>query len=364
MGIAAGTITNTTKVTIVDVSAAKWSKEIDKLLELEKRKMQKIVKLLLLGAGESGKSTIVKQMRIIHNIAFSDCERMAYKLIIHSNIIQSVRAIVCAMKLLGIEFHDLGREKDAKFCLDHASLIDCGAAELTTEMALAISRMWQDRGFFNCFNRSSEYQLNDSAAYFFDAIFRVSDSEYIPTDHDIVRARLKTTGVVETRFQYKGTPFRLVDVGGQRTERRKWIHCFDDVTAVLFIVALSEYNLTLREDNITNRIEESKVLFNSVCNSAWFRSRPVIIFLNKTDIFAEKIKRIPLTVCFPEYKGLHDQYESRDFICKQFLKLNGNKKRQLYHHYTNATDKRNVEFVFDASMDVIMKGNLQTIGMM
>lgn len=49
MGIAAGTITNTTKVTIVDVSAAKWSKEIDKLLELEKRKMQKIVKLLLLG---------------------------------------------------------------------------------------------------------------------------------------------------------------------------------------------------------------------------------------------------------------------------------------------------------------------------
>ncbi|XP_071820076.1 guanine nucleotide-binding protein G(i) subunit alpha-like [Apostichopus japonicus] len=364
MGIAAGTITNTTKVTIVDVSATKWSRELDRMLEMEKRTNQKIVKLLLLGAGESGKSTIVKQMRIIHNIGFSDCERMTYKLIVFSNVMQSLRAILGGMEKLGMKFQDCDREADAKFCLDHASLVDCGALDLSVDMAHAINRMWRDRGFYHCFNRSSEFQLNDSTSYFFNEIFRISDPEYTPTDHDIVRARLKTTGVAETRFKYKNTPFRLVDVGGQRTERRKWIHCFDDVTALLFIIALSEYDLTLREDNRTNRIEESKVIFNSVCNSAWFRSRPVIMFLNKTDIFAEKIKRTPLTVCFPEYKGLHDQYESRDFICKQFLKLNGNRKRGIYHHYTNATDKRNVEFVFDASMDVIMKGNLQTIGMM
>ena len=40
----------------------------------------------------------------------------------------------------------------------------------------------------------------------------------------------------------------MVDVGGQRSERRKWIHCFEDVTAVIFFVAMSEYNQYLLED--------------------------------------------------------------------------------------------------------------------
>ena len=41
---------------------------------------------------------------------------------------------------------------------------------------------------------------------------------------------------------------RCIDVGGQRSERKKWIHCFEDVTAILFFVALSAYDLGLRED--------------------------------------------------------------------------------------------------------------------
>lgn len=42
--------------------------------------------------------------------------------------------------------------------------------------------------------------------------------------------------------------FRMFDVGGQRSERKKWIHCFEGVTAIIFIVAMSEYDLTLAED--------------------------------------------------------------------------------------------------------------------
>jgi len=41
---------------------------------------------------------------------------------------------------------------------------------------------------------------------------------------------------------------RMFDVGGQRSERKKWIHCFEGVTAIIFIVAMSEYDLTLAED--------------------------------------------------------------------------------------------------------------------
>ena len=70
----------------------------------------------------------------------------------------------------------------------------------------------------------------------------------MPTVDDVLRTRVKTTGIVETTFTYKSLHFRLVDVGGQRSERRKWIHCFEQVTAIIFCVALSEYDLTLSED--------------------------------------------------------------------------------------------------------------------
>jgi hypothetical protein len=64
----------------------------------------------------------------------------------------------------------------------------------------------------------------------------------LPTTQDILRTRVKTTGIVEINFSFKDLNFRVFDVGGQRSERKKWIHCFEDVTAIIFIVALSEYD--------------------------------------------------------------------------------------------------------------------------
>lgn len=97
--------------------------------------------------------------------------------------------------------------------------------------------------------------------------------------------------------------FRLVDVGGQRSERKKWMHCFQDVTAVIFCVAMSEYDLKLYEDDTTNRMHESLKLFKEICNSRWFIDTSMILFLNKKDLFQEKIKKIDLSVCFEDYKG-------------------------------------------------------------
>lgn len=50
-------------------------------------------------------------------------------------------------------------------------------------------------------------------------------------------------------------------------------------------------------------MQESLKLFDSICNSPWFAEIHFILFLNKKDLFAEKITRSPLTICFPEYKG-------------------------------------------------------------
>ena len=100
----------------------------------------------------------------------------------------------------------------------------------------------------------------------------------------------------------------MVDVGGQRSERKKWIHCFQDVTAVIFCVALSEYDLKLYEDETVNRMHESIKLFDEICNSRWFAETSIILFLNKSDLFREKIAKVNLNVCFPDYQGLFNPF--------------------------------------------------------
>ena len=82
-----------------------------------------------------------------------------------------------------------------------------------------------------------------------NALDRISASHYVPTQQDVLRTRVKTTGIVETNFVYKNLNIKLVDVGGQRSERKKWIHCFEGVTAIIFCVAMSEYDLVLAEDD-------------------------------------------------------------------------------------------------------------------
>lgn len=83
---------------------------------------------------------------------------------------------------------------------------------------------------------------------YFEAIQRMSIRNYRPTDQDILRSRVKTTGITEASFPVQALTYKVFDVGGQRSERRKWIHCFENLTAVIFLVALSEYDQVLRED--------------------------------------------------------------------------------------------------------------------
>ena len=107
-----------------------------------------------------------------------------------------------------------------------------------------------------------------------------------------MKGRIKTTGITETNFIINSLQFKVLDAGGQRSERKKWIHCFEDITAVLFVLAISEYDQCLFEDERVNRMHESIVLFDSLCNSQWFANTPFILFLNKIDIFEKKILKV------------------------------------------------------------------------
>jgi len=155
----------------------------------------------------------------------------------------------------------------------------------------------------------------------------------------------------------------MVDVGGQRSERKKWMHCFQDVTAVIFCVALSEYDLRLYEDDTTNRMHESLKLFKEICNSRWFTDTSMILFLNKRDLFEDKIKRVDLTVCFEEYNGGLNYENALAFIKDKFLQQNENPKKHIYVHATCATDTDNIHVVFNAVKDIILHKVLDDSGL-
>ncbi|MCP9266494.1 Guanine nucleotide-binding protein G(I), alpha subunit [Dirofilaria immitis] len=188
-------------------------------LKADGERASREVKLLLLGAGESGKSTIVKQMKIIHETGYSDEERKAYKPVVYSNTIQSMMAIIRAMGQLKIDFSADVRNEDARqfFMLAQS----CDEGELPPELAVCMKRLWADPGVQECFMRSREYQLNDSAPYYLNYLDRISQPGYVPTQDDVLRTRVKTTGIVETHFTYKDLHFKMFDVGGQRSERKK-----------------------------------------------------------------------------------------------------------------------------------------------
>lgn len=347
-----------------DKLAEKKSRQIDEAIRRDGELASQEVKLLLLGAGESGKSTIVKQMKIIHESYFSREECLEYKPVVHNNTIQSLIAIIKGMNKLSISLDDPTRMDAVQYFVEAvvaAEKADGRMPELTQQLAVSMKSIWEDKGVKKCYERSNEFQLNDSASYFLDSLSRISMPNYVPTQQDVLRTRVKTTGISETKFSYKGMTFRLLDVGGQTSERSKWIHCFTNVTAIIFCVALSEYDLTLYEDESVNRMQESLKLFESICNNKLFMDTSIILFLNKMDLFTEKIRRSPLTVAFPEYKGKQTYEEASSYIRHKFESLNKQKAsgKEIYTHFTCATSNSNMEFVFDAVTDVILRSNIR-----
>ena len=94
---------------------------------------------------------------------------------------------------------------------------------------------------------------------FFIDLDRLFNKEFVPTDQDVLRARLRTTGITETVFDLDNLQYRMFDVGGQRSERKKWIHCFENVNALMFLVAISGYDQCLAEDKDGVRWNPSSV---------------------------------------------------------------------------------------------------------
>ena len=201
----------------------------------------------------------------------------------------------------------------------------------------------------------AEFQLLDSCGYFLDNLDRIGSQDWRPTDEDILHARISTKGIVSAhRFTIEaeasaGT-FEVVDVGGQKNERKKWKGAFDGLTAVVFMVAASEFDTDMRERKVPkNRMVDALECFEEIFSHFPEENPPhVIVFLNKIDQFREKIEsgeRIQQCSALEDYAGdPHSVDAMVEFIGGKFLERIPATQRQevgeVYVKPTIATDPK------------------------
>ncbi|KAK2833423.1 hypothetical protein Q5P01_017312 [Channa striata] len=306
-----------------------------------------VMKILMLGAAESGKSTLIKQIKIIHSHGFSKPELISFKPAVLDNLLTSMKFVLQGMGMLRINLANKNNKMHARSVLSCTQCLG-DDQELLPFVAHAFCALWADQGVRAAAMRGYEFELNDSALYFFENMSRIIAPNYIPTETDVLRVRVRTCGIIETQFQVNNVIFRLYDVGGQRSERRKWLSCFDCIHAVVFVVALSSYDMTLMEDPSVNRLQESLELFTSISANTVFRNTSMILFMNKTDLFREKILHSGRHLRFylPSYKGADKDVDAAaHHITAEFSACNRRPDKPVFHHFTTATDTSNVHGV-------------------
>ncbi|KAG2001570.1 heterotrimeric G protein alpha subunit [Coprinopsis cinerea AmutBmut pab1-1] len=353
-----------------ELDAQRINDRIDEEIKQERARAKKernVIKLLLLGQSESGKSTTLKNFRMRYAKEEWEEERSGWRSVVQLNIVRSITTIIriveaemngdaadseeeqiIAMEerdqeeneglkftdrhqllmirlapLLGVEAElkrRLGagaaepmqtapmaatpfelpqqpnprRKKAAEFSvrswkdvLDKESRIQSSDAAATgvdlPTMTLAalkddMKALWQDKTIQQALQRN-KVQLSDSAGFFLNDLDRIATRDYVVTDNDIVRARLRTVGIQEHKLVFSHGPWDNAKMS-----------------------PVSVFDQWLEEDPRVNRLEDSIILWTSICQSKLLAKTQLILFLNKCDLLRRKLKRgVKVNQYLPSY---------------------------------------------------------------
>jgi len=316
------------------------------------------IKLLFLGPGGSGKSTIFKQLQYEYGEGYKDYELMAAKEQINCQIISQMKDAITEYLSEPLECGILKEhiERIKKYEYIHEQMIGADIAESIEYIYKNDVRL---DGIFTIHHKKKI--LVESTKYFWENLGRIARPDYVPTRQDIINVRFRSTGILEKKLAIDNLHFNIFDLGGQKSERRKWIKCFGGVDAVVFVVSLSCYNEVMFEDRNTTKMNDAMQLFGDTLNHKEFTKTPIILLLNKTDLFAKKIKDLPITIdpIFCDFDGnnAQDFGQTTAFIQKMFESVNSrlSEERILHVHLTCAVDDKDVRNVFDDVKKIMLE---------
>ncbi|KAI7823776.1 guanine nucleotide binding protein, alpha subunit [Gamsiella multidivaricata] len=361
---------------------------IDKSLRADKERLQKErgAKLLILGPSETGKTTVLKQLKLLYGRKGLDAERQTYRRVVHLNTMKAIQALSYGLQRTNIPLEHaeniahLETVMRLETTLKRYSITSIGftnpaiprkitdakaETDMFLEMVPAIKALWADGGIQETYRTVTNLNLQDSAKYFLDSVDRIADLNYVPTDDDILQARVRTLAVSEHLFNIDGVTYKIFDVGGQKSLRKYWAPYFDDVNAIIFMVALSAYDQPCEDDERLNRLEECMSLFNSIANHKLFEMTSFLLFLNKIDIFQQKLDAGSLvSTYFPDYRGPNDYMNTTLYFQQRFLQQCKDTAKQVYTHFTHATDTNQMRVIVVAVNAIVQRLNLRSSGLL
>nr|WBU87317.1 G-alpha-domain-containing protein [Ganoderma boninense] len=455
-----------------EAEAKRISDAIDEELQRQAKadkRGPKLVKILLLGQSESGKSTTLKNFQLMNTPKAFRAERASWRAVVHLNVVRSIRVILEA--IADAQLHQASLNNNSPIRTHHPELVHSpsmsslasryrhppltaehlklklrlsplvqveealirrltpeGSGEfeatqlrangshadraraLDKEVAVnsqfawkgMLSRvlnrnsmdsleptdpddparilqacaddmitLWRDPTIKKML-RAQGIRLEDMPGFFLDSLERVTQPRYVPTDDDILRARLKTLGVSEHRFTIReggmARDLRIYDVGGHRSLRAAWAPFFDDMNAILFLAPLSGFDQVLAEDETVNRLEDSVLLWKSICSNPLLGKTNLILFLNKIDIFRAKLEAgILFGQYIISYGGRPNDYDSTSSYMRrkfgQIHKEYSPQARKFYCHFTSVTETKSTSEVLVNIQEMIIMSNLQSIAL-
>ncbi|KAJ6539923.1 guanine nucleotide binding protein, alpha subunit [Mycena sp. CBHHK59/15] len=233
--------------------------------------------------------------------------------------------------------------------------------------------VWEDRIVRDMLTRR-KVRVEDSAGFFLNDIDRIARTDYQITDDDIIRARLRTVGVQEYRVTFEhghsaGSEWRMYDVGGTRSSRAAWYPYFDDVDACIFLAPVSCFDEKLAEDRRVNRLEDSYMLWKSVCSCKLLARTQLVLFLNKCDLLQAKLMRgAKIRDSVPSFGDRRNdvatatRYFQQHF--KEIQRTYSPVQRPFYVHLTSVIDTKSTAVTLGAVEESILRDHLRRADLM
>ncbi|KAL6399414.1 guanine nucleotide-binding protein alpha-3 subunit [Ilyonectria robusta] len=309
---------------ITSLESNKRSQAIDRLLEEDATRPGRECQVLLLGS--DSRRDILEMMKLTHLKGRSEDDLHNDRLTVLKHICDSAKALVNAMRQLEVAPESDKIWEDADFIVTYVYDSSSTSTGLDPRFRVAMEKILESPYYPGLMGRCTEFYLPHSAEYFFSEIGRISLPNYLPTEIDLLRARNKTNGVSETWLQTDQLSICMIDVGGQRGERKKWMQYFENITSIVFVVDLDSYDETVLDETLEETSQtimmESLVLFEAVVNSPSFSRTSIILLLNNTAEFEQKLAKDPLSNYFPEYSGGNDVNGAAKYLLWRFNQVN------------------------------------------
>ncbi|VDO51191.1 unnamed protein product [Haemonchus placei] len=306
----------------------------------------------LLKSAESGKTTLLEQIRLLYKHNYTEMEFVHRKSFIYNNILTSIRKLIIRMQDTETPFENPDNIQYADRIMNEE---DTQYACFTAEVYEAIQQVWHDQAVQKIYERRSEINLNDSSKYFLENLASINKLDYTPTPRDLIMSYVPTVGVQNVIFSADDHVFQLFDIGGQRIDRRKWATMYDGISAIFFCIAISEYDQKMDDDPemVRNRLQDALALLEKISNEPKFQHTPLLLFLNEMDVFQEKLPLLPLGDHWPDYKG---SFDALKFIEDLVHKATSGRDSSLIHIYrTCMIDTDAMKKILEKAFHAILK---------